>query len=64
MLKQGKGVLNPNGKRTAAPGKLKVLLGFLKELLFMMSIGKISPLKLKSYNFSNHYHYYKLHNIH
>jgi len=62
-IKQQGTISNPNGRRAAAPGKMKVFAGFCKELLYMFSKGKISPFKVKTYNFSKHYHYYTLDNL-
>lgn len=51
---------NPTGARQPASGKWRVLAGFVKELAVQIISGNISPFRLKNYNFSRHYHFYKL----
>lgn len=55
--------LNPNGRRTPAQTKIKVFLGFLKELIINFKLGKLSPFKRATYDFHKHYHYYNLSNL-
>lgn len=55
--------LNSNGARSAAPSKGRIFLDFLIELAAAIRSGKISPFHLKNYNFSRHYHFYKLTNL-
>lgn len=55
--------LNSNGATQPAPGKMAILVQFLKERLLNIKMGKASPFHFKMYNFSRHNHYYSLNQI-
>lgn len=52
-----------HGARAAAPGKWQLFRGWLKEVSLLLFTGSIPPFKLKNYNFSRHYHFYRLDNL-
>ncbi|MBN8854809.1 MAG: hypothetical protein BGO55_20100 [Sphingobacteriales bacterium 50-39] len=54
---------NSNGARSAAPSRGRTFLDFLIVQGAAMRAGKISPFRLKNYNFSRHYHFYNLTNL-
>jgi hypothetical protein len=62
-LKKEGHTMNSNGARSAAPSWSRTFLGFLKEQLAAAKSGRIPALRLKNYNFSRHYHFYKLKNL-
>ncbi|WP_276485262.1 hypothetical protein [Paraflavitalea pollutisoli] len=62
-IKKDHPALNANGKRSPSLSKPKIYLEFMKELLINFRLGKLSPFKLRTYNFKKHYHYYNLSNL-
>lgn len=64
MIKEKSPAINANGRRGPAPGRLKVFLGYIKELLVYLKMGKLTALNPKNLNHSKHYHFYKTENLH
>jgi hypothetical protein len=54
---------NPTEARRPAPRKWQVFAAYIKELIVLSLRGKVSPFRLKNYNFSRHYHFYDLDSI-
>lgn len=54
---------NYHGARGPAPSAGKVFMDFLKETISSLRRRKVSPFKMKNYNFVRHYHLYKLNKL-
>jgi hypothetical protein len=54
---------NYHGARGPAPTGIQAFTDFLKELGSAIKRGRVSPFKIKNYNFILHNHYYKLKNL-
>jgi hypothetical protein len=54
---------NYHGARGPAPTTGRTVLDFLVELLSSLRRRKVSPFRMKNYNFAHHYHIYKLNNL-
>jgi hypothetical protein len=50
---------NITGAVAVSPSAFGVFLQFLKGLAIQIKKGKVSPLRLKIYNFKRHYHFYR-----
>ncbi len=58
MLRQQGLTGNITGATIPSPSKANIFLQFIKESLFQIKKGKVSPFNVKYFNFSRHYHIY------